>query len=468
MPEIAGSPLAGLPKTASALLPEPVPCPNCTVDLGEHALEDLLAPFRGDRSKGKGLTVVHLLQALKAGAFDEVLPTLSVLLRGPPVSGPPRTSLTPPWVFVYVVLGALSRSFNLTILTLPERLRNDVSLFYVVLRALDTIEDDPELALPAKCTLLQNFVGLLKPGVCLCSLKGVGETPTERHLLEHLDVVRTCLYDTNTITTGSREIICEVTAEMATGMALRQNDTRAWLKTWEDYDQYCYYVAGVVGLGLTRLFVSSGAELPRYFAGARDDALAIGRFLQKTNIIRDFREDLDQGRVWWPEVAWGGPPTSPPSSPKSLPIRRPQDLTLPENWALALHALSCLIGNALQDLPRCIVYLSNLESVRVLRFCAINQLLALATLIQCYRNPAIFSSSTPIKVRRSFVVSVFLQLTSFSRVVTLFVRLAKALRARVDLTRDSHARPLIKVLDGFIQQCDKLSPGLVRQRRVGL
>jgi farnesyl-diphosphate farnesyltransferase len=30
--------------------------------------------------------------------------------------------------------------------------------------------------------------------------------------------------------------------------------------TVEDYDEYCHYVAGLVGLGLSRLFHSSGLE----------------------------------------------------------------------------------------------------------------------------------------------------------------------------------------------------------------
>jgi len=30
--------------------------------------------------------------------------------------------------------------------------------------------------------------------------------------------------------------------------------------TIEDYDEYCHYVAGIVGLGLSRLFYTSGLE----------------------------------------------------------------------------------------------------------------------------------------------------------------------------------------------------------------
>ena len=30
-----------------------------------------------------------------------------------------------------------------------------------------------------------------------------------------------------------------------------------------------------------------------------------GRFLQKTNIVRDFLEDFVDGRTWWPKEVWG-------------------------------------------------------------------------------------------------------------------------------------------------------------------
>lgn len=32
------------------------------------------------------------------------------------------------------------------------------------------------------------------------------------------------------------------------------------VETVDDYDEYCHYVAGLVGLGLSKLFHASGAE----------------------------------------------------------------------------------------------------------------------------------------------------------------------------------------------------------------
>lgn len=59
-------------------------------------------------------------------------------------------------------------------------------------------------------------------------------------------------------------------------------------------------MAGLVGIGLSRLFSASGLEVEEV---GKDEGLAnsMGLFLQKTNIIRDYLEDVLQGREFWPK-----------------------------------------------------------------------------------------------------------------------------------------------------------------------
>ena len=59
-------------------------------------------------------------------------------------------------------------------------------------------------------------------------------------------------------------------------------------------------MAGLVGIGLSRHF--SGSKLESAEVG-KDERLAnnMGLFLQKTNIIRDYLEDVQQGREFWPK-----------------------------------------------------------------------------------------------------------------------------------------------------------------------
>ena len=64
--------------------------------------------------------------------------------------------------------------------------------------------------------------------------------------------------------------------------------------------QYCHYVAGLVGIGLTQLFGASGLEDSSIEKNTRL-ANSMGLFLQKTNIIRDYLEDIVQDREFWPK-----------------------------------------------------------------------------------------------------------------------------------------------------------------------
>jgi farnesyl-diphosphate farnesyltransferase len=59
--------------------------------------------------------------------------------------------------FCYDMLNKVSRSFAVVIQQLPERLRDAICVFYLVLRALDTVEDDMALDNEVKIPLLRCF-----------------------------------------------------------------------------------------------------------------------------------------------------------------------------------------------------------------------------------------------------------------------------------------------------------------------
>jgi phytoene synthase len=68
------------------------------------------------------------------------------------------------------------------------------------------------------------------------------------------------------------------------------------IKRYENYEQlelYCYRVASVVGLLSIEVF---GYQTP----ACRDYAIALGKALQLTNILRDVRSDAQRGRVYLP------------------------------------------------------------------------------------------------------------------------------------------------------------------------
>ena len=75
-------------------------------------------------------------------------------------------------------------------------------------------------------------------------------------------------------------------------MDLRQ----ARYETHQELDLYCYRVASVVGLLSIEIF---GYRNPR----TRDYAVALGKALQLTNILRDVRTDAEKGRIYLPQEA---------------------------------------------------------------------------------------------------------------------------------------------------------------------
>jgi len=68
------------------------------------------------------------------------------------------------------------------------------------------------------------------------------------------------------------------------------------IKRYDDYEHlevYCYRVASVVGLLSIEVF---GYQAP----ACRDYAIALGKALQLTNILRDVRTDAQRGRIYLP------------------------------------------------------------------------------------------------------------------------------------------------------------------------
>ncbi|KAK8647974.1 hypothetical protein V6N13_128738 [Hibiscus sabdariffa] len=63
----------------------------------------------------------------------------------------------PHWGFCFSMLHKVSRSFALVIQQLDTQLRNAVCIFYLVLRALDTVEDDTSVAADVKVPILIDF-----------------------------------------------------------------------------------------------------------------------------------------------------------------------------------------------------------------------------------------------------------------------------------------------------------------------
>jgi farnesyl-diphosphate farnesyltransferase len=74
------------------------------------------------------------------------------------------------------------------------------------------------------------------------------------------------------------------------------------LETELDYDAYCYYVAGTVGALASELIIQEYELPPAAAATLQARADGCGRSLQKTNIIKDFVEDVNRGLCYLPDT----------------------------------------------------------------------------------------------------------------------------------------------------------------------
>jgi farnesyl-diphosphate farnesyltransferase len=168
-----------------------------------------------------------------------------------------------------------------------------------------------------------------------------------------------------------------------------------YLEKIEDWDLYCHFVAGLVGEGLSRLLAASGKEQP-WLGDQLELSNSMGLFLQKTNIIRDYREDIEQRRYFWPREIWGRTEYSVNGYGA---FKEMKEMAAPENEKQALWVLSGLVMDALRHAPDCLDYLRLLKNQSAFNFCAIPQVMAIATLNVVFMNPEVFQRN--VKIRKA-------------------------------------------------------------------
>lgn len=105
-----------------------------------------------------------------------------------------------------------------------------------------------------------------------------------------------------------KSIILDTTQKMEVGMAdyaqaASEKGASIFLTTIANYDQYCHYVGGIVGASLPLTFAVSGKE-PAYTDLQEELGHSWALFIQKVDLIHDYREDVDQKRYLWPQEIW--------------------------------------------------------------------------------------------------------------------------------------------------------------------
>jgi farnesyl-diphosphate farnesyltransferase len=218
--------------------------------------------------------------------------------------------------YVTVAMNKVSRSFALVVPWLEEPLQEQIATAYLLCRTLDNIEDCGQplafqkerfaefkhlLAEPSHAPLVlrkwesYSWPGLTADEAALMTLEE--GLPLWLIFATFPDPVRaTCRHWISMMAAGMEAMLDPA----QTTLLSLHGDVRL-LSTVDAYNEYCYHVAGTVGGLGTELVIAhyglTGSVAERLLAGSS----ACGRALQKTNIVKDFLEDLERGVCYLPD-----------------------------------------------------------------------------------------------------------------------------------------------------------------------
>ncbi|HEY1417526.1 MAG TPA: phytoene/squalene synthase family protein [Myxococcaceae bacterium] len=301
----------------------------------------------------------------------------------------------------------MSRTFALNIPVLPPPMDLVVTVAYLLCRIADTLEDEARGQVSERAELFHTLGRLVKlePGWeersadfarrSVAALRPSAPT-AEVQLVQGTPVVLEAMRGLPDWT--HRHIaacVGEMTDGMAQMMAALDGGAPQGLPELKDTLQYCYYVAGTVGVMLTGLFVDGYDSVRPLAAELEPRAPAFGRALQLTNILKDIREDLDRGFCWLPRTVMDRHGLTPGT------------LILPEKRGAAVAMLDDLVAVARHECDVSFEYSLLLpRSEPGLRlFCLWPLLFALRTLATLAHNPAVFEPA-PVKIDRETVMRI--------------------------------------------------------------
>ncbi len=206
-------------------------------------------------------------------------------------------------------LNRVSRSFAACIARLETPLRSWVSLTYLLCRILDTVEDATWSERRSQFHSFEVFRKLVEhkisPEVQSKELDGWMQSfpatiPEGERLL--LNDTGRILHDLHCAPEEIRSPILALVGAMSEGMrhfCARSNDGRVRLIGLAEVNQYCFFVAGLVGETLSKLLRAVGSQMEL----RRDlvvDSHHFGLFLQKVNLLKDQVRDEAEGRFLVP------------------------------------------------------------------------------------------------------------------------------------------------------------------------
>lgn len=214
------------------------------------------------------------------------------------------------WEYCRNILPKVSRTFALNIEQLDGEIYRTVLIGYLLFRIADTFEDNNYRDEKDKIADLKDLSLLFEGDKDLSErlrlyepLKSLWkENSHEKELIENGHKILKCYFD---IPDKYIKIIDPLIAEAIEGMIkfkklkLKSKNNIFQLNDTRELEEYCYYVAGIVGVMLTNIFCekegikNNKTELEKY-------QIHFGLALQLVNIIKDYKKDIERGWCYIP------------------------------------------------------------------------------------------------------------------------------------------------------------------------
>ncbi len=214
------------------------------------------------------------------------------------------------WEYCRNILPLVSRTFALNIVELKGDIFKTVLLGYLLFRIADTFEDTLYQDEREKIADLRDFAEIFKGDKDLShrlksyeSLKSRWtESSNEKNLIENGHIVLRCYFD---LLDTYRKILDPLIVETSEGMVMFQkrkmqsNSEIFQVADLKELEEYCYYVAGIVGVMLTKIFCKR-ESIEKKRSELENFQIHFGIALQLINIIKDYQSDISRGWCYIP------------------------------------------------------------------------------------------------------------------------------------------------------------------------
>lgn len=297
------------------------------------------------------------------------------------------------------LLRTVSRTFAIGIERLPSILCESTTIAYLLFRVSDYLEDNEEMEMHQKITLMNTWVNILRGEEMVETLtRQISHIVTNNPDALAAQQAEEVLQHLHSLPIAVQEIIVRHVIHTTQGMS-RWAQKGPHVADEKELDDYMFEVAGRVGYLITQLFAWYSVTIRRKENEMMPLAREFGLGLQTVNVIRGLREDFERGWVY-------------------VPAKYLHDLNITQDQLFdaeyrerAMQVLDMLTTKAERHLQEALKYVKSLpwwqHGIRL--GCIFPLMFAIRTLAICRRNAQVFESEA--KITRKDVKKIVLDST---------------------------------------------------------